>query len=43
MQSVLVKSLSEKLKLIGIDPSGLNENNISGQLAIRSTINGYVS
>jgi len=43
MQSVLVKSLSEKLKLIGIDPSVLNENNISGQLAIRSTINGYVS
>ena len=43
MQSVLVKSLSEKLKLIGIDPSALNENNISGQLAIRSTINGYVS
>lgn len=43
MQSVLVKSLSEKLKLIGIEPSGLNENNISGQLAIRSTINGYVS
>jgi cobalt-zinc-cadmium efflux system membrane fusion protein len=43
MQSVLVKSLSEKLKLIGVDPTGLNENNISGQLAIRSTINGYVS
>lgn len=43
MQSVLVKSLSEKLKLIGIDPSALNETNISGQLPIRSTINGYVS
>jgi len=43
MQSVLVKSLSEKLKLIGIDPSSLNETNISGQLPIRSTINGYVS
>jgi cobalt-zinc-cadmium efflux system membrane fusion protein len=43
MQSVLVKSLSEKLKLIGIDPLTLNETNISGQLAVRSTINGYVS
>jgi cobalt-zinc-cadmium efflux system membrane fusion protein len=43
MQSVLVKGLSEKLKLIGIDAASLNENNISGQLAIRSTINGYVS
>jgi cobalt-zinc-cadmium efflux system membrane fusion protein len=43
MQSVLVRSLSEKLKLIGIDPAALNETNISGQLPIRSTINGYVS
>jgi cobalt-zinc-cadmium efflux system membrane fusion protein len=43
MQSVLVKSLSEKLKLIGIEPAALNETNISGQLPIRSTINGYVS
>ena len=43
MQSVLVKGLSEKLKLIGVDPASINENNISGQLAIRSTINGYVS
>lgn len=43
MQSVLVKSLSEKLKLIGVDPAALNETNISGQLPIRSTINGYVS
>jgi cobalt-zinc-cadmium efflux system membrane fusion protein len=43
MQSVLVRSLSEKLKLIGIDPVSLNETTISGQLPIRSTINGYVS
>lgn len=43
MQSVLVKSLGEKLKLIGLDPSILTESSISGQLAIRSTINGYVS
>lgn len=43
MQSVLVKSLSEKLKLVGIDPSALSEANISGQLPIRSSINGYVS
>lgn len=43
MQSVLVKSLAEKLKLIGLDPSTLSESSISGQLPIRSTINGYVS
>jgi cobalt-zinc-cadmium efflux system membrane fusion protein len=29
--------------LIGIEPAALNETNISGQLPIRSTINGYVS
>ncbi len=43
MQSVLVKSLAEKLKLIGLDPQSLTEASISGQLSIRSTINGYVS
>lgn len=43
MQSVLVKSLAEKLKLIGLDPALLTESSISGQLPIRSTINGYVS
>lgn len=43
MQQVMVKGLSEKLKLIGIDPVSLNETNISGQVQLRSTINGYVS
>ena len=43
IQSVTVKSLFEKLKLIGIDPTVLNETNISGQAMVRSTINGYVS
>ena len=43
MQQVMVKGLSEKLKLIGIDPVSLNETNISGQVQLKSTINGYVS
>lgn len=43
IQSINTKSLAEKLKLIGIDLQQLNENNISGQVPIRSTINGYVS
>lgn len=43
IQSITSKSLSEKLKLIGINVQQLNENNISGQVPIRSTINGYVS
>ncbi len=40
---VLVKALSEKLKLIGINPDNLNENNISKSINIYSPINGYVS
>ena len=43
MQNVLVKGYAEKLKLIGIDPSNLNENNITGQVQLKSTINGFVS
>lgn len=40
---VLQKSLSEKLKLIGINPDKLDENNISRSVAIHSPIDGYVS
>jgi cobalt-zinc-cadmium efflux system membrane fusion protein len=43
IQSINTKSLSEKLKLIGINVQQLNENNISGQVPIKSNINGYVS
>jgi len=43
LQAVAVRSLQEKLKLIGIDVNALNESNISGQVSLRSTINGYVS
>jgi cobalt-zinc-cadmium efflux system membrane fusion protein len=42
-QKVLVKSLSEKLLLIGISPDNLNENTISRSIAIHSPIDGYVS
>jgi membrane fusion protein, heavy metal efflux system len=37
------KSLSEKLKLIGINPESLNEKNISRSIEIHSPIDGYVS
>lgn len=43
MQSINTKSLGEKLKLIGVDVQNLNEGNISGQVPIKSNINGYVS
>ena len=38
-----VKSLSEKLKLIGINPENLNEKNISRSIEIHSPIVGFVS
>jgi cobalt-zinc-cadmium efflux system membrane fusion protein len=42
-QKYLLKSLSEKLKLIGINPSTLNENNISRSVNFVSPINGYIT
>jgi cobalt-zinc-cadmium efflux system membrane fusion protein len=42
-QKILVRSLSEKLKLIGVNPEKLNENNISKTINIFSPIDGYVS
>ncbi|MBI4930535.1 MAG: efflux RND transporter periplasmic adaptor subunit [Bacteroidetes bacterium] len=42
-QKVLVKSLSEKLQLIGINPETLNENNLSRSITIPSPIDGFVS
>lgn len=42
-QKVLIKSLSEKLKLISINPDNLNENTISRSINIYSPIDGFVS
>jgi cobalt-zinc-cadmium efflux system membrane fusion protein len=42
-QKVLVKSLGEKLFLIGINPTTLNENNLSRSVNIYSPINGFVT
>jgi len=42
-QKYLVKSLSEKLKLIGLNPLALNESNISRTVNFTSPINGYVT
>lgn len=37
-----LKALEQKLSLIGIDPSRLNEDNISRSVSVVSPINGYV-
>lgn len=42
-QKIMMKSLSEKLKLIGINPDNLNENSLSRSVNITSPIDGYVS
>ena len=42
-QKYLVKSLSEKLQLLGIVPALLNESNISKSIAFKSPISGYVT
>lgn len=43
IQQVLIKSLEEKLKIIGIEPSHLSVNNISRDVPVRSPINGFVT
>lgn len=40
---VSVHSLAEKLRLIGIDPQRLSENNITRQISVISPISGHVS
>lgn len=42
-QKILVKGLSEKLRLISINPERLEENKISRSVPIYSPINGFVS
>jgi membrane fusion protein, heavy metal efflux system len=42
-QKVLVRALSEKLRLVNINPASLNENKISRSVPIYSPINGFVS
>jgi len=42
-QKVMVKGYSEKLKLVGINPAKLSEENVSKSVAVHSPINGFVS
>lgn len=42
-QKVTVRALSEKLRLVNIDPDKLNESTISRSVPIYSPINGFVS
>lgn len=42
-QKILINALAEKLKLIGLEPSHLNENNMSKSINVYSPINGFVS
>lgn len=42
-QSILMSSLREKLRLVGINPATLTENNIRRSVMIYAPISGYVS
>ncbi len=42
-QKIATKSLYEKLKLIGINPEGLDENSISRSINVYAPIDGFVS
>lgn len=42
-QRILMNSLREKLRMIGINAGSLNENNIRRSVSIYAPINGYVS
>jgi len=42
-QKILVKAGAEKLKLAGLNPDNLSEQNISRSVALRAPINGFVA
>lgn len=42
-QNILIKSLEQKLRLIGLNPSKITANNISKNISIHSPIDGFVS
>jgi cobalt-zinc-cadmium efflux system membrane fusion protein len=42
-QKIMVRALDEKLRLIGLNPNVLSENNLSRSVSVRSPINGFVS
>lgn len=42
-QYILIKSLEQKLRLIGVDPARITPDNISKSINIHSPINGFVS
>lgn len=42
MQQIMVKGLSEKLKILGIDPKSLTVEKISRTVSMRSPIDGFV-
>lgn len=41
--NILISGLQQKLQLIGINPQGLNETNISRTVSVRAPIDGFVS
>lgn len=42
-QNILMRSIAEKLRIIGIDPTHLSAGNIQRTIAVKSPVAGYVS
>lgn len=42
-QQVLVSSLTQKLKLVGLQPAAIHKENISASIPVRSGLSGYVA
>ncbi|MET3114319.1 cobalt-zinc-cadmium efflux system membrane fusion protein [Pedobacter sp. CG_S7] len=42
-QKILLGALAEQLRLVGINPSSLNENNISRAIKVYAPIDGYIT
>ncbi len=42
-QKIMLRALDEKLRLIGLNPGELSENNLSRSVSVRSPIGGFVS
>lgn len=42
-QKIMLRALEEKLRLIGLNPADLTENNLSRSVSVRSPIAGFVS
>lgn len=42
-QNIMMRGMAEKLRALGIDPSGITANNMRRTIAVKSPVSGYIS